>query len=168
MRAEDAGGDAEGEGAERRARPDALALIQTEGQDERDEDVDRPYDGVCAERRAEERQLLRLAGKEKLAGQAANIGGMVEKPRTLDLDEILKMSPLEERVYKFRCVEAWAMIVPWTGFPLGKLIERVSPRPEAKFVRFITFNRPDQAPGMAAQGGEPTMPPRPARPAGPP
>jgi sulfoxide reductase catalytic subunit YedY len=56
---------------------------------------------------------------------------------------------LEERVYRFRCVEAWAMIVPWTGFPLSKLIELASPKPEAKFIRFETFNRPEQAPGMA-------------------
>jgi methionine sulfoxide reductase catalytic subunit len=59
------------------------------------------------------------------------------------------MMPLEERVYRFRCVEAWAMIVPWTGFPLSKLIEKASAKPEAKFLRFETFNRPEQAPGMA-------------------
>jgi len=55
---------------------------------------------------------------------------------------------LEERVYRFRCVEAWAMIVPWTGFPFSKLIEKVSPKREAKFVRFQTFFRPDQAPNF--------------------
>jgi sulfoxide reductase catalytic subunit YedY len=56
---------------------------------------------------------------------------------------------LEERVYRFRCVEAWSMVVPWTGFPLSKLVEKVSPKSEAKFIKFQTFNRPDQAPGMA-------------------
>ena len=56
---------------------------------------------------------------------------------------------LEERVYRFRCVEAWAMIVPWTGFPLSKLLELVKPTAEAKFVRFETFYRPTQAPGFA-------------------
>lgn len=76
------------------------------------------------------------------------IGGLVEKPMTLDAEELIAMMPLEERVYRFRCVEAWAMIVPWTGFPLSKLLEKISPKPEAKFVRFETFNRPDQAPGL--------------------
>jgi methionine sulfoxide reductase catalytic subunit len=76
------------------------------------------------------------------------VGGLVEKPMTIDAQELIEMMPLEERVYRFRCVEAWAMIVPWTGFPLSKLLEKISPKPEAKFVRFVTFNRPDQAPGM--------------------
>jgi sulfoxide reductase catalytic subunit YedY len=76
------------------------------------------------------------------------IGGLIDQPLTLDAGELMEMFAQEERVYRFRCVEAWAMIVPWTGFPLSKLIEKVAPRPEAKFVRFETFNRPDQAPGM--------------------
>jgi sulfoxide reductase catalytic subunit YedY len=76
------------------------------------------------------------------------IGGLVENPMKLDVQELIDMVTLEERVYRFRCVEAWAMIVPWTGFPLSKLIEKVSPKSEAKFIRFETFNRPDQAPGM--------------------
>ncbi len=76
------------------------------------------------------------------------IGGLVEKPMTIDATELVQMFGLEERVYRLRCVEAWAMIVPWTGFVFSKLIGMVSPKPEAKFVRFETFNRPDQAPGM--------------------
>jgi sulfoxide reductase catalytic subunit YedY len=76
------------------------------------------------------------------------IGGLVEKPMTIDAEELAATIPLEDRIYRFRCVEAWAMVVPWTGFPLAKLIEKVAPKPEAKFVRFVTFNRPDQAPGM--------------------
>ncbi len=76
------------------------------------------------------------------------ITGLIEKPTTLDADEIAAMFALEERVYRFRCVEAWAMIVPWTGFQLSKLIEKVVPKPEARFIRFQTFNRPEQAPGM--------------------
>ena len=76
------------------------------------------------------------------------ISGLVEKPMTIDAAELIETFPLEERVYRFRCVEAWAMIVPWTGFPLSKLIEKVKPKSEAKFIRFETFNRPEQAPGM--------------------
>jgi sulfoxide reductase catalytic subunit YedY len=77
------------------------------------------------------------------------IGGLVEKPTTVDASELAEMFGLEERIYRFRCVEAWAMIVPWTGFQFSRLIEKVVPKPEAKFVRFQTFNRPDQAPGIA-------------------
>ena len=77
------------------------------------------------------------------------IGGLVEKPMKLDVKELVEMMPLEERIYRLRCVEAWSMTVPWTGFPMSKLIEKVQPKPEAKFVRFQTFYRPAQAPGFA-------------------
>ncbi len=78
------------------------------------------------------------------------IGGLIDKPMKLSVDEIVSMFPLEERVYRFRCVEAWSLVIPWTGFPLSKLIEKVSPKSEAKFVKFTTFMRPDQAPGFKA------------------
>ena len=73
------------------------------------------------------------------------ITGLVDKPLTIDAQELIEMFPLEERVYRLRCVEAWAIIVPWTGFPLSKLIEKAAPRPEAKFIRCETFSRPEQA-----------------------
>lgn len=76
------------------------------------------------------------------------IGGLAEKPGTWDMDKILNTFPLEERLYRFRCVERWAMAVPWTGFPLASLIKAVDPKSTAKFVRFETVNRPDQMPGM--------------------
>jgi len=78
------------------------------------------------------------------------ISGLVEKPLTLDALELADLFELEERVYRFRCVEAWSMVVPWTGFPLSKLLEKVGVKPEGKFVRFETFNRPSQAPGLAS------------------
>ena len=77
------------------------------------------------------------------------IGGLVEKPMKIDVKELVEMMPMEERIYRFRCVEAWAMTVPWTGFPMSKLLEKVQPKPEAKFLRFQTFYRPAQAPGFA-------------------
>jgi methionine sulfoxide reductase catalytic subunit len=76
------------------------------------------------------------------------IGGLCEKPRTVSLDELITEFPAEERVYRFRCVEAWAMVVPWTGFPLAKLVEAAKPKAEAKFVKFVTVNRPEQMPGI--------------------
>jgi len=72
--------------------------------------------------------------------------GMAHKTQTVDMDELMKTMPLEERVYRFRCVEAWSMVVPWTGFPLKKLIERAQPMASAKYVKFSTFMRPEQAP----------------------
>ena len=93
--------------------------------------------------------IRRLVGKFVTSPWPVQLTGLVEKPLTLDVEELVATTPLEERVYRFRCVEAWAMIVPWTGFPLSKLIEKISLKPGAKFLRFETFNRPDQAPGLA-------------------
>ena len=74
------------------------------------------------------------------------ISGLVEKPMTLDVDDLIKQMPLEERVYRFRCVEAWAMVVPWIGFPMKALLEKVQPKAEAKYVRMLTFLDPEMAP----------------------
>lgn len=76
------------------------------------------------------------------------IDGEVEKPMTLGIDDLLKRVTLEERIYRHRCVEAWAMVVPWTGFPLRKLIDIAKPNANAKYVRFETFNMPDVAQGQ--------------------
>jgi sulfoxide reductase catalytic subunit YedY len=73
------------------------------------------------------------------------VGGLVAKPRTYDLDDLLRAFPLEERNYRHRCVEAWAMAIPWTGFPLAALLKKAEPLPAARYVRFVTFFRPDQA-----------------------
>ncbi len=76
------------------------------------------------------------------------IDGEVEKPLTLGIDDLLKQVTLEERIYRHRCVEAWSMVVPWTGFPLSKLLEIAKPTANAKYVRFETFNNPDIASGQ--------------------
>lgn len=76
------------------------------------------------------------------------IDGDVEKPLTLDIDDLLKQVTLEERVYRHRCVEAWSMVVPWTGFPVARLVEIARPTANAKYLRFETFNNPDVAPGQ--------------------
>lgn len=74
------------------------------------------------------------------------IGGLVHKPMTLDVDDLLRQMPLEERVYRFRCVETWAMVVPWIGFPLKALLEKVQPTSDAKYVEMLTFWNADVAP----------------------
>ena len=94
-------------------------------------------------------RVHKLTGKFIIDPWPIEIGGLVEKPMKLDVKELIDMMPMEERVYRFRCVEAWAMTVPWTGFPMSKLLEKVSPRAEAKFIRFETFFRPAEAPGFA-------------------
>lgn len=76
------------------------------------------------------------------------IDGMVDKPGTYDLTDILKGQPLEERIYRFRCVEAWSMIVPWIGFELSGLLKRVGVQPGAKYVAFETLVRPEEMPGQ--------------------
>jgi sulfoxide reductase catalytic subunit YedY len=74
--------------------------------------------------------------------------GEIAKPARLDIDEILRLFPLEERVYRMRCVEAWSMVIPWLGFPLGALIRRLEPTSRAKYVAFETLLDPDQMPGQ--------------------
>jgi sulfoxide reductase catalytic subunit YedY len=74
--------------------------------------------------------------------------GELKKPQTMDLDALLKAFPLEERVYRFRCVEAWSMVIPWVGFPLGALIKQLEPTSRAKYVAFTTLLAPEQMPGQ--------------------
>ncbi|MDE0812354.1 MAG: protein-methionine-sulfoxide reductase catalytic subunit MsrP [Alphaproteobacteria bacterium] len=74
--------------------------------------------------------------------------GMVEKPMTVGIDDLIRQMPLEERVYRHRCVEAWSMVVPWSGFPLAKLIELAHPTSAAKYIKMQTFHDPDTAPGQ--------------------
>ncbi len=76
------------------------------------------------------------------------IDGLVEKPGAIAIDELLKAMPLEERLYRHRCVEAWSMAIPWTGFPLKALIDYAKPQSGAKYVRMETFLDPKMAPGQ--------------------
>ncbi len=76
------------------------------------------------------------------------IDGEVDKPFVIGLDDLLKKVTLEERIYRHRCVEAWSMVVPWSGFPLKKLVELAQPKADAKYVRFETFNDPEMASGQ--------------------
>lgn len=76
------------------------------------------------------------------------INGEVAKPLTLDHDALTTRFPLEERIYRMRCVEAWSMVVPWIGFPLHKLLALVEPTSQAKYVAFKTIFAPDQMPGQ--------------------
>src|SRR5713226_4785430 len=77
-----------------------------------------------------------------------SVEGEVRKPRVIDIDKLLHWFPLEERVYRMRCVEAWSMVIPWVGFPLAALIQRLEPLPKAKYVAFTTLLDPEQMPGQ--------------------
>jgi len=79
------------------------------------------------------------------------VEGLVEKPFRIDATEMIRLFGLEERVYRFRCVEAWSMTLPWTGFPLKKLIDHCKPLAKATHVSFECASRPDQMPGIKAQ-----------------
>ncbi|MBJ8974385.1 MULTISPECIES: protein-methionine-sulfoxide reductase catalytic subunit MsrP [Citrobacter] len=88
------------------------------------------------------------AGSLKTDPWTLKISGEVAKPLTLDHDALTARFPLEERIYRMRCVEAWSMVVPWIGFPLHKLLAQVEPTSNAKYVAFETIYSPDEMPGQ--------------------
>ncbi len=91
---------------------------------------------------------VKFADSLKTDGWKISVGGEVAKPTVFDMDQLLKKFPLEERIYRLRCVEAWSMVIPWVGFPLHKLIQAVEPTGSAKYVEFVTLHDPEQMPGQ--------------------
>lgn len=79
------------------------------------------------------------------------IDGLVERPETLDAQQLIRLMPAEERVYRLRCVEAWAMTLPWTGFPLSALLARVGPQAGARYLAFETLADAQTMPGLQAR-----------------
>ena len=84
----------------------------------------------------------------KTDGWKIEVGGLCGKPRVFDLDDFRRIAPPEERVYRHRCVEAWSMVIPWVGFPLGDLLRRLEPTSRAKYVSFTTLLDPEQMPAQ--------------------
>ncbi len=78
------------------------------------------------------------AGKMALRPWTVRVEGLVGKPRTFDIDDLIRLAPLEERIYRLRCVEGWSMVIPWMGFPLAALLREVGPLGSAKFVEFVS------------------------------
>jgi sulfoxide reductase catalytic subunit YedY len=91
------------------------------------------------------------AGSLKTRPWTLKVDGEVKKPLTLDLDALLKLAPLEERIYRLRCVEGWSMVIPWIGFPLSEIIKRVEPTGNAKYVEFTTLADRAQMPGVRSR-----------------
>jgi len=83
------------------------------------------------------------------------VTGLVHKPQTFDVSDLIRRMPLQERLYRLRCIEAWSMAVPWTGFPLKALIDLVEPMSSARFVRLVSFLRPDEAPNQRLKPSHP-------------
>ncbi len=88
------------------------------------------------------------AGSLKTQPWTVVVEGEVKKPGTWDIDALLKLSPMEERIYRMRCVEGWSMVIPWVGYSLADLIRRVEPTGNAKFVQFVTLADKAQMPGL--------------------
>jgi len=99
---------------------------------------------------SEDKDLVDLAEALPIRPWTVTIDGMVEQKMTLDIDDLLKRMPLEERLYRHRCVEAWSMAVPWSGFPMKSLVDLAKPLGSAKYVEMQTFMNPKVAPGQRA------------------
>lgn len=93
-------------------------------------------------------QVKALAEKLTTEPWQVVVKGEVQKEVTYDFDDLVRKMPLEERLYRLRCVEAWSMAIPWTGFPMKALLDEVQPLSSAKFVKMTTFMRPEEAPGQ--------------------
>jgi sulfoxide reductase catalytic subunit YedY len=91
--------------------------------------------------------VARLAKEFSTSPWKIEVGGLVNNPKTFDLDDLEKFSQ-QERIYRLRCVEAWSMVIPWVGFPLAELLREVEPTSGAKYVRFETIYDPNQMPGQ--------------------
>ena len=94
------------------------------------------------------KQITRAAQALKIRPWTVKIDGMVEKPFEIGIDDLVRKFPIEERLYRHRCVEAWGMAVPWSGFPMAKLVELAKPLGSAKYVRMETFLDKSMAPGQ--------------------
>ncbi len=93
---------------------------------------------------------VKYADTLKTRPWTVTIEGEVKKPMTLDLDSLLKLAPLEERIYRLRCVEGWSMVIPWIGYSLSELIKKVEPTGSAKYVEFISLADKKQMPGLGS------------------
>ncbi|MYM72598.1 protein-methionine-sulfoxide reductase catalytic subunit MsrP [Duganella sp. FT109W] len=91
------------------------------------------------------------AGTLKTRPWTISIEGEVKKPMTLDIDALLKLAPMEERVYRLRCVEGWSMVIPWIGYSLSELIKKVEPTGNAKYVEFVSLADKKQMPGVGSR-----------------
>ncbi len=93
-------------------------------------------------------QVWKMAEDFEARPWQIEVKGLVEKPLKIDVDDLIKKFPLEERVYRHRCVERWVVIIPWIGFPMKKFVAWCNPQPKARYVRMVSFFKPMRAPGQ--------------------
>lgn len=94
------------------------------------------------------KRIAAAAQELKTRPWSVKVDGLVETPKTFAIDDLIRAFPLEGRLYRHRCVEAWAMTIPWTGFPLKAFVEKMKPKAGVKYIHFETFNDPKMAPGQ--------------------
>ena len=94
----------------------------------------------------DKRDVARVSRGFRSRPWTVSVEGLVNKPKTFDIDDLLKLAPQEERIYRHRCVEGWSMVIPWIGFPLGRLLNEVEPNSSARFVAFETLYDPKRFP----------------------
>ncbi len=99
----------------------------------------------------DKQQVRHQIDQFKIAPWQVKVSGLVNNPKTYDIDDLVRRFPLEERLYRFRCVEAWSMAVPWTGFPMSALLREVDPKSDANYIRMVTAFRPREMPGILSQ-----------------
>lgn len=112
-----------------------------------------PYDAVTNfnnyyEFTTDKEKVAALASEFPTHPWSVSVGGLVNQPKTYDIDELLKRFAQQERIYRLRCVEGWSMVIPWQGFPVADLLKEVEPTADAKFVRFETIYAPEEMPGQ--------------------
>jgi sulfoxide reductase catalytic subunit YedY len=139
--------------AARDARADTVRLFGVKKSPLSIDEKQTPYDVVTSynnfyEFGTDKSDPAENAGRLKISPWSVVVEGEVKKPKTFDIDEIMKMAAIEERVYRLRCVEGWSMVVPWAGFSLSELIKRVEPTGNAKYVEFVTLADPRQMTGL--------------------
>jgi sulfoxide reductase catalytic subunit YedY len=94
--------------------------------------------------------VAHLSKDFKMQPWTVEVGGLVNKPKTYGVEDLLKLFPAEERIYRLRCVEAWSMVIPWNGFMLSSLLKAVEPTSDARYVRFKTLLDKEQMPGQGS------------------
>ncbi len=133
--------------------PAATHALPTTGQQDELGDPLTAYDAVIGynnyyEFTTDKQGVAPLAQNFKTRPWTVEVGGLVNKPHTYDIDELIKKFPGEDRIYRLRCVEAWSMVIPWTGFQLSKLLKEAEPTGAAKYVHFVSILDPQQMPGQ--------------------
>jgi sulfoxide reductase catalytic subunit YedY len=95
-------------------------------------------------------EVASLSKDFKTRPWTVEVGGLVENPKSYDIDDLLKRFQQTEHIYRLRCVEAWSMVIPWIGFKMADLLQEVQPKPTAKYVKFTSVMRPEEMPGQAS------------------